>query len=60
MSNFPRDPNGAVITLASGDVSTLRVPATVTIPHGAFSAAFAATTVAVTGTKGVSVVDRPG
>ncbi len=55
VSNFPRDPNGAVISLASGTGSTLQVPATVTIPYGAFSANFTATTVAVNGTKGVSV-----
>ena len=55
VNNFPRDPNGIVITLTSGNPATLQVPASVTIPYGAFSASFAATTVAVTGTKGVSV-----
>ena len=55
VNNFPRSPNGAVITLTSSDPNTLRVPASITIPYGAFSAGFTATTVAVTGTKGVSV-----
>ncbi len=55
VTNFPRDPNGAVITLSSGDAKTLQVPATITIPYGTFSATFTATTVGVTGTKGVAV-----
>ena len=44
-----------VITLTSGDSKTLQVPATVTIPYGQFSVTFNATTVVVTGTKGVAV-----
>jgi hypothetical protein len=55
MTNFPRNVEGAVVTLSSGDVGTLQVPATVTVPQGAFSATFIATTVVVPGIKGVSV-----
>ncbi len=55
VNNYPRNAAGAVITLTSGDTKTLQVPATVTIPQGAFSANFTVTTVVVTGSKGVSV-----
>lgn len=55
VNNFPRNPDGAIVTLASGDKNTLQLPASVTIPYGAFSASFTAVTVAVSGTKGVSV-----
>ncbi len=55
VNNFPRDPNGIVVTLTSSNPATLQVPATVTIPYGVFSVAFTATTTVVTGTKGVSV-----
>ena len=55
MTNFPRDAGGAVVTLSSGDVGTLQVPATVTVPQGSFSATFIATSVVVSGIKGVSV-----
>lgn len=55
VNNFPRDPNGIVVTLTSSDTKTLQVPAAVIIPYGVFSVGFTATTVAVTGTKGVSV-----
>jgi hypothetical protein len=55
VTNFPRSAAGAVITLTSGDVATLQVPATVTVPYGAFSVNFTVTTVVVPGQKGVSV-----
>ncbi len=55
VTNFPRGAAGATITLTSGDVATLQVPATVTVPYGAFSANFTVTTVVVPGQKGVSV-----
>ena len=55
LNNFSRDPGGAVITLISATPATLQLPATVTVPYGAFSAAFTATTTAVTGTKGITV-----
>lgn len=55
LNNFPRSAAGAVVTLTSGDTGTLQVPATVTVPQGAYSAYFTATTVAVPGLKGVSV-----
>ncbi|KAB2663474.1 MAG: hypothetical protein DVB31_10750 [Verrucomicrobia bacterium] len=55
LNNFPRSASGAVITLASGDTGTLQVPATVTVPQGAYSATFIATTTVVPGLKGVSV-----
>jgi hypothetical protein len=41
--------------MTSGDAATLQVPATVTIPYGAFSADFIVTTVVVQGQKGVSI-----
>ncbi len=55
LNNFVRSASGAVVTLASGDTGTLHVPATVTIPQGASSASFTATTAVVPGLKGVSV-----
>jgi len=55
LTNFPRAAAGAVVTLTSGDVATLQVPATVTVPYGVFSVNFTATTVVVQGQKGVSI-----
>lgn len=55
LNNFARELNGAVVTLASGDTNVLQVPATVTIPRGAYSTTFAATTAVVPGNKGVSI-----
>jgi hypothetical protein len=55
VTNFPRNPEGVLITLSSGDGKTLQVPATVTIPQFGTSATFAITTVVVTGSKGVAV-----
>ena len=55
MTNFPRSAGGAVVTLSSGDVGTLQVPAVVTIPQGSYSVTFIATTNVVAGIKGVSV-----
>ena len=55
LNNFPRNAAGAVITLTSGDTNTLQVPATVTVPYGAYSVSFSATTAVVNGIKGVSV-----
>ena len=55
LNNFPRSAEGAVITLASGDTGSLQVPATVTVPQGAYSVSFTATTSVVPGLKGVSV-----
>lgn len=55
LTNFPRGAAGAVIALASGDVGTLQVPATVTVPQFGFSATFTVNTVVVPGQKGVSV-----
>ena len=55
LNNFPRSASGAVITLTSGDTGSLQVPATVTVPYGAYSASFTATTSVVSGLKGVSV-----
>jgi hypothetical protein len=55
LNNFPRDPAGANLTLVSGDVNTLQVPATINVPYGTYSATFTATTVAVSGTKGIAV-----
>lgn len=55
VNNFPRNPEGATIVLASGDAGTVQVPATVVIPQYAYSAAFAGTTNVVNGLKNVSV-----
>jgi hypothetical protein len=55
LNNFPRAAAGAVISLTSGDVGTLQVPSTMTVPYGAYSATVTATTTVVSGRKGVSV-----
>jgi hypothetical protein len=55
LNNFSRSISGSVINLSSGDTGTLQVPATVTVPYGAYSASFTATTNVVSGLKGVSV-----
>jgi hypothetical protein len=55
LTNFPRGAGGAVVTLASSDVGTLQVPATVTVPQYTFSVSFNITTVVVPGQKGVSI-----
>ncbi|MCW3099950.1 MAG: hypothetical protein JWL77_5568 [Chthonomonadaceae bacterium] len=55
LNNFPRAAQGAVITLTSSDTKTLQVPATVTVPMGAYSATVMATTVVVNGAKGVTL-----
>ncbi len=55
VNNFPRNPEGATIVLASGDTGTVQVPATVVIPQYAYSAAFAGTSNVVNGLKNVSV-----
>jgi hypothetical protein len=55
LNNFPRAASGAVISLTSGDTGTLQVPATVTVPQGAYSATFTATSSVVSGRKGVSL-----
>jgi hypothetical protein len=55
LNNFPRAAQGAVITLTSSDTGTLQVPATVTVPMGAFSATVMATTNVVPGTKSVTL-----
>ncbi|MBI3878447.1 MAG: hypothetical protein HY301_00065, partial [Verrucomicrobia bacterium] len=55
LNNFPRAAGGAVITLTSGDVNSLQVPATITVPYGAFTASVTATSSVVSGRKGVSL-----
>ncbi|MBL9200787.1 MAG: hypothetical protein JNL39_09790 [Opitutaceae bacterium] len=55
LNNFARELTGAVVTLTSGDTNTLQVPASVTIPRGAYTTTFNVTTNIVSGTKGVSV-----
>lgn len=55
LNNFPRAAAGAVVTLTSSDTRVLQVPATVTVPMGAFSATVMATTTVVGGTKGVTL-----
>lgn len=54
VTNFPRGVAGAMVTLVSGDAS-VKVPASVLIPQGAYSASFAGTTSVVQGFKNVSV-----
>ncbi len=48
-------PGNAVVALASGDSSTVSVPATVTVPAGATSASFVVSTKRVKHTKTVSI-----
>jgi len=55
LNNFPRAAGGATIALSSGDPAALQVPATVTVPYGAFSATVTATSAIVSGRKGVSL-----
>jgi hypothetical protein len=55
LSNWVRNPAGLVVNLSSGDAKTLQVPASITIPYGYASGSFTATTVVVSGAKGVSV-----
>jgi hypothetical protein len=55
LNNFPRAASGATITLTSGDTATLQVPATITVPQGAYSVTFSGTTTVVSGRKGVSL-----
>jgi hypothetical protein len=55
LNNFPRAAAGAVISLTSGDTGPLQIPATVTVPYGAYSATVTATTSVVSGRKGVSL-----
>ena len=52
---YPRNPEGVLVTLTSGDTRTLQVPATVLIPQYGTSATFPVTTTVVSGAKGVSV-----
>ena len=54
VTNFPRNPEGVVITLSSGDTKTM-ASSVVTIPQFAYSATFSLATTVVTGTKGVSL-----
>ena len=54
VTNFPRNAGGVVITITSGDTRTVS-SSSVTIPQGAYSAAFSLPTTVVTGTKGVSI-----
>ena len=54
VTNFPRNPEGVVITLSSGDTKTM-ASSVVTIPQFAYSATFTLPTTVVTGTKGVSL-----
>ncbi len=55
LNNFPRAIAGAVITLTSGDVGALQVPATITVAQGAYSASVTAMSSVVAGRKGVSI-----
>ena len=55
LNNFPRGAAGATITLTSSDTRTLQVPATVTVPMGAYSATVMGTTTVVNGIKGVTL-----
>lgn len=54
LNNFPREAAGAVVTLDSND-SALQVPASVTIPQGAYSVPFSATTRVVSSTRTITV-----
>lgn len=54
LNNFPRGAGGATIALTSGDPS-VQVPATVTVPQGAYSASFTAGTSVVSNLKSVTV-----
>jgi List-Bact-rpt repeat protein len=54
VTNYPRNVEGVVITLTSGDTRTMS-SSTVTIPQFAYSATFTLATTVVTGTKGVSL-----
>jgi hypothetical protein len=56
LNNFPREAAGATISLSSGDATTIQVPATVTIPQGAYSVSFSGTTTVVNGLKGVTLM----
>lgn len=53
LNNFSRAAAGAVINLTSSDTGTLKIPATVTVPYGAFSATVNATTTTVSALKTV-------
>jgi uncharacterized repeat protein (TIGR02543 family) len=55
LNNFPRAAAGAVLTLTSSDTTTLQIPATVTVPNGAFSATVVATTSVVPGKKSITL-----
>ncbi len=55
LNNFPRFPAGAVISLTSSDTGTLQIPATVTVPYGAFRATVMATTSVVSTRKSVTL-----
>jgi len=55
LNNFPRAAAGATVTLTSSDTRTLQLPATVTIPMGAYSATVMGTTTVVSGIKGVTI-----
>ncbi|MFO1460484.1 MAG: hypothetical protein U1G08_13880 [Verrucomicrobiota bacterium] len=55
LNNFPRAASGAVIALQSGDTATLNVPASVTVPYGAFGTTITVPSAVVSGRKGVSV-----
>ncbi len=54
VTNFPRNPEGVVITLASGNTKVMS-SSTVTIPQFASSVTFSLPTTVVTGTTGVSL-----
>ncbi len=51
----PAPSGGAVVTLSSGSPAVVSVPATVTVPSGAWTASFAASTTRVRKTKTVTI-----
>jgi len=53
--NGPAPSGGALVSLSSSNTAVLKVPAGVTIPAGAISASFAATTNSVTAPSAVSI-----
>jgi hypothetical protein len=55
LNNFPRSASGATVSLTSGDVGTLQVPATATVAQGAYSVTVTGSSSVVSGRKGVSV-----
>jgi hypothetical protein len=55
LNNFPRNAEGATITLTSQDTSAVQVPATVVVPQGVTSIIFTGTSSVVDGIKNVGV-----